>query len=415
MTDNLDTWEHVAHDATHTWPEAEPVPITESDPVLHKAAYCGGVAQLAMALDGIDNVDKEIPFKHYSPLHLAIRSDQAESVRLLLTAGADPRKPQPFEYTCYDSGTAIEVATHFGSEKSLMVLADHGIEISNRAFSEAVAGNHVSCIQAILQRWQDGSQEKSQIVAAMRKAIMRAAPLFCQEALEVLLNTVPGFPDAKVEADRKALTWAMRAMLAQWDETEGCQAVYLRYNPRTRPIAEMLIAAGAEVDSRAFWACLYPAEDRIVHLLLDNGLDVHDRRGFDTWFAAEVDDERPPLILAVVRVAEDDLSILEEFLAKGASALTTDEDLNTPLHSVAHVSFVRLLLKHGANVDARNKQGRTPLYVACAEKRLDVAAELIAHGADVRTITKDESWVPLVNQIVDRFATTSIAAPPFRF
>jgi ankyrin repeat protein len=412
MAETLDTWEQVAGDASHTWPEHPPV--SDNDSVLHQAAYRGDIVQLAMALEEIDDVDNDECQDRCSPLHLAIQANQAETVTVLLGAGADSQKIRCLQYgTSYQEVTAIDAAAYFGSKEALIALADYGIEISDYALRLAASNDHVSCMQTILQRWKNDNRESRLVIEAIRVALMCAAPRLCQKAIDVLLDTVPGFPDSKVDANRKALTWAMLGMLAQFDGSEGCQAVYpWDYNPRTRPILEKLIAAGAEVDSRAFWASTHPGETKVVRLLLDNGLDVNDRRNFDQFYAQDDPVESRPMILDVVNRADDDLSILEDFLAKGASALTTDEEFNTPLHNVLHASFVRLLLEHGADINAKNQQGHTPLYEACASGRLEAAEELIAHGADVKAVTSDTSWLHFTAQVVNKHALAFGPPPP---
>ena len=412
MAEALDTWEQVAGDASHTWPEDPPV--SDDDPALHQAAYRGDIAQLALALEEIDDVDNDECQDRCSPLHLAVQANQAEAVTVLLGAGADPLKTLYLQYgTSYQKVTAIEAAAYFGSKEALMALADYGIEISDYALRLAASNDHVSCMQTILQRWKNDKRESRLVIEAIKVALMCAAPRLCQKAVDVLLDTVPGFPDSKFDADREALTWAMLGMLARFDGSEGCQAVYpWDYNPRTRPILEKLIAAGAEVDSRAVWASTHPGETKLVRLLLDNGLDVNDRRNFDQFYAQDDPVESRPMILYIVSTADDDLSVLEDFLLKGASASTTDEELNTPLHNVLHASFVRLLLEHGADIDAKNQRGRTPLYEACANGRLEAAEELIAHGADVTAITSDKSWMHFTARVVNKNASVFGPPPP---
>ncbi|KAG9201792.1 hypothetical protein G6514_005408 [Epicoccum nigrum] len=412
MAEALDTWEQVAGDASHTWPEHPPV--SDEDSVFHQAAYRGDIVQLALALEEIDDVNNDECLERCSPLHLAIQANRAEAVQIMLGAGANPEKVRCVQYgTSYQDVTAIEAASYFGAKEALVALADYGIKISDYALRLAASNDHASCIQTIIQRWRAASRKNNLIIKAMRGALVCAAPRLCQKAIDVLLETVSGFPNPKSKADRNALTRAMLGMLARFDESEGCQAVYpWNYNARTRPILEKLIAAGAEVDSRAFWASTHPAETKLVRLLLDNGLGVNDRRNFDQFYAQDDPVESRPMILDVVNRVDDDLSVLQDFLAKGASALTTDEELNTPLHNVLHASFVRLLLKHGADIDAKNQQGHTPLYAACASGRIEVAEELIAHGSDVEEMTRDASWIYFTVPIIH---TYPVPVPSTRF
>ena len=65
-------------------------------------------------------------------------------------------------------------------------------------------------------------------------------------------------------------------------------------------------------------------------------------------------------------------------------------DGRSPLHVVAagdvprHELLIDLLVRHGADVNARNDRGDTPLDVATQALADDVAAALVAHGAAPR-------------------------------
>lgn len=78
-------------------------------------------------------------------------------------------------------------------------------------------------------------------------------------------------------------------------------------------------------------------------------------------------------------------------IASGANVNARDENGNTPLHQ-ASMSFrgftdlpeiIRILIAAGAKVDARNNEGATPLMRAASCNAVENAEALIAAGADV--------------------------------
>ena len=60
---------------------------------------------------------------------------------------------------------------------------------------------------------------------------------------------------------------------------------------------------------------------------------------------------------------EDD-QVIQFLLDRGALATSINKSLDTPLHAAAaegHISYVDDLLRHGADLNARNDKGWTPL------------------------------------------------------
>ncbi len=59
------------------------------------------------------------------------------------------------------------------------------------------------------------------------------------------------------------------------------------------------------------------------------------------------------------------------------------------------VDAARLLLNKGAEVDRANQNGATPLYVACQNGHVAAARLLLENGAEVNR-TKENGWTPLL-------------------
>ena len=62
----------------------------------------------------------------------------------------------------------------------------------------------------------------------------------------------------------------------------------------------------------------------------------------------------------------------------------------TPLHSAVcngHFAIVECLLKHGADVNAKEKENYTPLHIACLERHghIDIVECLLKYGADIHS------------------------------
>ena len=92
-----------------------------------------------------------------------------------------------------------------------------------------------------------------------------------------------------------------------------------------------------------------------------------------------------------------DLIKVKTALEKGANPNAKDKHGWTPLHWAAlgsNVKIVRVLLKHGADPNAKDKYGWTPLHSVALMGRVDVVKIMLEHGADPRIADK-EGHIPL--------------------
>lgn len=89
--------------------------------------------------------------------------------------------------------------------------------------------------------------------------------------------------------------------------------------------------------------------------------------------------------------------VLELLLAHGAAVNAADRQGLTPLHYATLANnrdAVKVLLKHGANANAKDdKGGNTPLILAAAKGYKEVVELLLDHGANVNVA--DETGTPL--------------------
>ena len=91
-----------------------------------------------------------------------------------------------------------------------------------------------------------------------------------------------------------------------------------------------------------------------------------------------------------------DLLKVRELLAAGADPDARDEEGRTPLFSAVlggSIGLVGLLLESGADVNARDHQGFSALHFAAQEDLPEMARLLLAKGADVNAVDEDGSSV----------------------
>jgi len=79
-------------------------------------------------------------------------------------------------------------------------------------------------------------------------------------------------------------------------------------------------------------------------------------------------------------------AVAERLIREGADVNARDSFGMTPLHTAARAGrndVVEVLIARGADVNARSDRGQTPLFYAVVGEGKQMAEHLIAHGADV--------------------------------
>ncbi|MHC4954875.1 MAG: ankyrin repeat domain-containing protein [Planctomycetota bacterium] len=144
-------------------------------------------------------------------------------------------------------------------------------------------------------------------------------------------------------------------------------------------LAKHLIRDGAEIDAREkeghtpLHEAARAGHLELVKLLIGEGADVE----------AKCEDNATPLYAAAL---DERVSVVEGTLTWGGGR----EIASTPLHSAVHgqnVELIGLLLSHGADTNAKNGKGETPLHQTARQfdfaTNLELARLLVRNGADV--------------------------------
>lgn len=356
-----------------------------------------------------------------TPLSLAATNRDAKMTELLLKAGADPNAKLP-------SGTTVLMtAARAGNPDVVRLLVEHGADVNAKgteygetALVWAVSENHAAAAQVLIAH---GAQ-----VNARSDALKRDKDRF---GLEGVLTILPhGDWTPLMYAARQGSVDAARTLVdAHADlnvaDPDGSTALLLAIMNGHFDTAAMLVEKGADVNLTdvSGMAALYgavdihtlgevfghperPSADKLTALdlmkiLLDHGANPNARLRTPTLQRAHTPGEpslnegSTPLMRAAKNGDSDAIRLLLKYgadpnarqknqttalmfaagLGRGTGAFTKDYATEAEL-----LDSVQVLVAAGADVNAVNDTGETPLHYG-AQASDDIVKFLAAHGA----------------------------------
>jgi ankyrin repeat protein len=187
-------------------------------------------------------------------------------------------------------------------------------------------------------------------------------------------------------------------------------------------IIEMLIAAGANVnvkyinDATLLQRAFYSNNFEIIKTLILHGADIHARMSSGTTslheavysdlfeivqmlIASQVDvntkDSRYGLTPLHLAAWNNNAKIVKELLKHGAQVNAVNTEGRTSLHyAFGHIDnnieIIQILLEYGAHINAQDKDGNTPLHLAVLYGSLEAVEILIKNNADVTIKNNDQ-------------------------
>jgi len=349
---------------------------------LHKAAMEGDIEKVrSLITEGADVNARDK--KRETPLYLAIQSGHTDVAQLLIDKGADVDAKGGRWWT------PLHLAARFGHTDIVRVLVDKGANVNAAGGGGwtplllAVRFGNTDVAELLIDKGADMYARTNQEMTPLLFAILHnrkdIEKLLIDKGaqLDIFAETIRGNPNAVSTFLKND------PCLVNVEQGKFTPLHWAAYGGHIEA-AKVLIAKGADVNAGSEYAVpLYWAvrknHPNFIRLLVDEGADVNAKDMYD----------RTVLHWAVTP------AVVELLIDKGADVNAKSKRGATPLHIIAsrsgHIGILKLLLPDDADINASHPPA---LHLEAARSQATVAKLLIASGADVNA-TDNNGRTPL--------------------
>jgi ankyrin repeat protein len=373
-----------------------------------------------------------------TPLTEAASNGSGAMVELLLKAGADANTTLP------EGDTALMLAAKTGMPEAVKALIDHGAKVNAKedwhgetALMLAAGENHAAVVKLLIERGADANASATHLeFPEMKKGPAQVFSIYPAGGLTALMEAAR---DNSYEAAQALLDGKANPNLKS---PQGLSAAMIAIMNGHWDLAKMLIDRGSDVNDGSLPLAadirnlefLRPAQNRVetatpldlIKDMLAKGAKPDSKlsepipvlHNFGTNVTGPVDST------ALYRAAKaSDLTVMRLLIEKGADPKLKAKDDTTALHAAAGIGVrqamgdaalkapkapqiietMKFLLDHGADVNAADGSGMTPLHGA-AQKGLDEVVQFLAdHGAKLDIKDKrDRTPLDIANAVTGK-------------
>lgn len=334
------------------------------------AVSVGNSEVVKFLLDHGANVNAIDNFR-LTPLHTAAACNYGNShqkvAEVLLKAGADVDAQDE------NGSTAFHIlVTRPASVKVIELFLDHKANV-NAVNSQgetplmiAISGSSVEVIFSLLENGAEINAANAIGSMPLHRAAAKNQDKSHMKVVEALLKN-----GAAVNAQ----------------DTDGNTPLHHLVAKSSAKVLQLFLDSGADVTLKnhheevPLFEAVRNSNHEVVQLLLDHGSDVN---------SLETGSGSTPLHEAArCNDGESHLKVARILAKKGANFEATDERGRTPLHylvSKVKVRMAKFFLQFVPDVNVKDVDGESPLLEAIRAKNLEIAQVLVDHGANVNTV-----------------------------
>ncbi|MDO5465146.1 MAG: ankyrin repeat domain-containing protein, partial [Akkermansia sp.] len=323
------------------------------DSLIHYAAESGYSDCVQALIDAGANINTAND-KGYFPVHLAAAEGNSDSLQLLMAAGADVNKMME------DNRTPLHVAALHGQTTCVKILIKAGADV-NKTDKEGKSPLICAAFAENVEIIQD-------LISA--GAIVNIVDKKNNRPLHVAVS------QNNIKCVQALITAG--ANLNLQNEYRGDTPLHIAAGYGYTQCAQLIIASGANINSTnsvgntpLHEAAKYN-QTECVQALIEAGADVN--KGNNTPLSEAVQKGHIECIQLLLYTPGIDINCLVNWFDDTALHYAVKEN---------RADILSLFIKAGADVNIRNKDGKTPLWLAVEKERFDFLQLLVAAGANV--------------------------------
>jgi len=362
-----------------------------------------------------------------TPMQLAALNGNAAMVDRLIKAGADANMPQ----TPYGD-TPLMLASRTGRTDAITVLLDHGAQVNTKetwggttALMWAVSERHSAAVKLLVDRGADVNARSNFVPEANGRGFEGRTPV-APQARQAAEEFASGWLTPLMFAAREGDVESARFLVAAGADVnaiagDGKDALGLAIFNGNYELASFLVDNQSRVnqaDTQGFTPLFWAVDRRnmetapnfpwrvtadplpLIKKLLDAGADPNALINNTPRARMRAGSPRIVFATALMRAAfSGDLELVRLLLAKGADPAVVSRDNETVLEAAAALGFIqgyskgrsaperldviKLLVDLGADVNAADDYGITPLMAAANIGEVAIIQFLVDRGADL--------------------------------
>ncbi len=362
-----------------------------------------------------------------TPMQLAALNGNGAMVEKLIKAGADPN------VALTQSGdTALMMASRTGKTDAINVLLDNGAKVNTKetwggttALMWAASERHWAAVKTLIDRGADVNSRSNFVPAANGRGFEGRTPV-APKAGQAVEEFASGWLTPLMFAAREGDVDSARLLVAAGADvnaigSDGKDALGLAIFNGNYELASVLIDNKSKVnqaDTQGFTPLFWAVDRRnmetapnfpwmvttdplpLIKKLLEAGADPNALVNNTPRARMRAGSPRIVFATALMRAAfSGDLELVKLLLAKGANPAVVSKDNETVLEAAAALGFIqgyskgkpaaerleviKLLVDLGADVNAADDYGITPLMVAGNMGEVSIIQFLVDRGADL--------------------------------